>query len=201
MKDQMLGKLGYSVLYGIFTIGYQLKNRFLTFENLLRQTISTYPFTAMLLKFNEFIANIKCGDLDQDDGSFDSEIYLRDSSLLDFSNHHEPMNPYYLQKAGRYIGVSETLVQERESRLEKSAHSISLPNQRLHINQAHLQRAWDVTQRSTASDWNEWLRRLITEMLRESSSPCLRCCWGLSQSYPNLGTCICVYLYYECVFM
>jgi serine/threonine-protein kinase mTOR len=53
--------------------------------------------------------------------------------------------------------------------------------QRLHVNQMNLQRAWDVSQRSTSEDWAEWIRRFSLELLRESPSPALRSCSALAQ--------------------
>jgi hypothetical protein len=53
--------------------------------------------------------------------------------------------------------------------------------QKLHVNQQNLQRAWDVTQRSTREDWSEWIRRFSVELLRESPSPALRSCSALAQ--------------------
>ena len=58
---------------------------------------------------------------------------------------------------------------------------------KLHVNQQNLQRAWDVTQRSTSEDWNEWIRRFTVELLRESPSPALRSCSALAQVYPTLA--------------
>ncbi|CAM9983693.1 unnamed protein product, partial [Phaeothamnion confervicola] len=59
--------------------------------------------------------------------------------------------------------------------------------QKLHVNQQNLQRAWDVTQRSTREDWDEWIRRFAVEVLRESPSPALRSCSALAQVYQPLG--------------
>jgi phosphatidylinositol kinase/protein kinase (PI-3 family) len=55
------------------------------------------------------------------------------------------------------------------------------------MNQAQLAKAWDVSQRTTANDWNEWLRRLRVDLIRESPSPVIRSCAALSQSYPPLA--------------
>jgi tetratricopeptide (TPR) repeat protein len=55
------------------------------------------------------------------------------------------------------------------------------------MNHLVLQRAWDVSQRSTAADWNEWIRRLKIELLRESPSLSLRSCSSLSQAYSALA--------------
>ncbi|KAH8049288.1 phosphatidylinositol kinase [Aureococcus anophagefferens] len=59
--------------------------------------------------------------------------------------------------------------------------------QRLHVNQPNLQRAWDVSQRLTADDWNDWLRRLSLELLRESPSAALRSCATVAHAYPRLS--------------
>ena len=59
--------------------------------------------------------------------------------------------------------------------------------QKLIVNQAHLARSWDVSQRSTAVDWNEWLKRLKLDLLRESPSPALRACAALAQAHPPLS--------------
>ena len=55
------------------------------------------------------------------------------------------------------------------------------------LNQGQLARAWDVSQRSTAADWSEWLRRFNIELLRESPSPALRSCSALAQAYAPLA--------------
>jgi len=54
-------------------------------------------------------------------------------------------------------------------------------NARLPMNQQNLKRAWDVSQRTRAEDWSEWLRRFSVELLRESPSPALRACFALAQ--------------------
>ena len=56
----------------------------------------------------------------------------------------------------------------------------------LPINMDVLRRAWDITGSracSTADDWNEWLRRLGVELLRESPSPALRSCCILGAAH------------------
>lgn len=57
----------------------------------------------------------------------------------------------------------------------------------LHVNQPNLARAWDVSQRFTADDWNDWLRRLSLELLQESPSASLRSCATVAHSYPRLA--------------
>nr|WIM49540.1 HIF1a pathway protein [Daphnia magna] len=57
---------------------------------------------------------------------------------------------------------------------------------RLHVAANNLQRAWTATRRVSKDDWQEWLRKLSSEMLKESPSPPLRSCWALGQSYIQL---------------
>lgn len=49
------------------------------------------------------------------------------------------------------------------------------------MNQANLQRAWNVAQITTRDDWDDWMRRVSVELLRESPSPALRACSQLAQ--------------------
>jgi FKBP12-rapamycin complex-associated protein len=56
------------------------------------------------------------------------------------------------------------------------------------VNQAHLQRAWDVSQRTTREDWDEWIRRFSVQLLREAPNPALRAAAGLAHAFPSLGT-------------
>ncbi|RYH28611.1 DUF3385 domain-containing protein [archaeon] len=58
---------------------------------------------------------------------------------------------------------------------------------KLLLNQQQLARSWDVSQRSTANDWHEWLWRFNVDLLRESPSPTLRACAPLAQAYPPIA--------------
>jgi len=55
------------------------------------------------------------------------------------------------------------------------------------VNQAALQRAWDVSQRSSRDDWEEWMRRFAIRLLQEAPSPALRATAGLAQAYQPLA--------------
>ena len=50
-----------------------------------------------------------------------------------------------------------------------------------------MKKAWETSQRSTADDWTEWMRRFSVELLRESPSPALRSCTSLAQIYSPLA--------------
>ena len=69
----------------------------------------------------------------------------------------------------------------------KGAGSFAMSQTKMAINQGQLARSWDVSQRSTAADWNEWLRRLKVDLLRESPSPALRACSALAQAHAALA--------------
>lgn len=60
--------------------------------------------------------------------------------------------------------------------------SIELP-----VNQQHLKNAWEASQKSTREDWQEWIRRLSVELLKESPSHALRACASLAGVYQPLA--------------
>ena len=54
-------------------------------------------------------------------------------------------------------------------------------------NVAHLRRAWEVSQRTTREDWDEWMRRFTVELLREAPAPALRATAELAHAYQPLA--------------
>jgi FKBP12-rapamycin complex-associated protein len=58
---------------------------------------------------------------------------------------------------------------------------------KLKVNQGKLQRAWDVSQRTSRDDWDEWMRRFAIQLLREAPSPSLRACSSLAHAYQPLS--------------
>jgi FKBP12-rapamycin complex-associated protein len=64
--------------------------------------------------------------------------------------------------------------------------SFSVSN-RQKVNQGNLQRAWDVSQRSSREDWDEWMRRFAIQLLREAPSPALRASANLAHAYQPLA--------------
>ncbi|KAI9778323.1 MAG: phosphatidylinositol kinase- protein kinase tor1 [Candelina submexicana] len=58
---------------------------------------------------------------------------------------------------------------------------------KLPVNQEHLKSAWEASQKSTKEDWQEWMRRLSVELLKESPSHALRACAGLAGVYYPLA--------------
>jgi hypothetical protein len=55
------------------------------------------------------------------------------------------------------------------------------------VNQGHLQRSWDVSQCASRDDWDEWMRRLAIQLLREAPSPALRASASLAHAYQPLA--------------
>lgn len=55
------------------------------------------------------------------------------------------------------------------------------------INQVNLQRAWDVSQKATREEWDEWMRRFALQLLREAPAPALRACAELAFAYQPLA--------------
>ena len=49
------------------------------------------------------------------------------------------------------------------------------------LNQEKLKRTWEVSQRSTREDWDDWMKMFNIELLRESPSPSLRSCSQIAQ--------------------
>ncbi|KAK9241824.1 armadillo-type protein [Lipomyces tetrasporus] len=61
------------------------------------------------------------------------------------------------------------------------------PVKKLPVNQQHLKAAWEASQKSTKDDWQEWIRRLSVELLKESPSHALRACASLAGVYYPLA--------------
>lgn len=77
-------------------------------------------------------------------------------------------------------GISETFYDP----LDPSAQPALVRGQ---VNQGNLQRAWDVSQLASREDWDEWMRRLAIQLLREAPSPALRATAGLAHAYQPLA--------------
>lgn len=58
---------------------------------------------------------------------------------------------------------------------------------RQRVNQGNLQRAWDVTQIASREDWEQWMRTLSIQLLREAPSPALRATANLAHAYQPLA--------------
>jgi len=82
--------------------------------------------------------------------------------------------------------ISDTGEESMDSTLDDNL-SAEITTKKLPVNQQHLKKAWEASQRSTKEDWIEWLRRLSVELLKESPSPALRACASLASVYYPLS--------------
>ncbi|KAL3925176.1 MAG: hypothetical protein SGILL_000584 [Bacillariaceae sp.] len=115
------------------------------------------------------------------------------------------MNPYSIetlqsqhlsrrQDSMMLTGMDQTQLSENPVNAESPGDAFDLtavsklPQANLaKVNQAQLQRAWDVSQCASREDWDEWMRRLGIQLLREAPSPALRASAGLAHAYQPLS--------------
>jgi hypothetical protein len=55
------------------------------------------------------------------------------------------------------------------------------------VSQINLKRAWDVSQKTTREDWDEWMRHFAIQLLREAPAPALRATAELAYAYQPLA--------------
>lgn len=67
------------------------------------------------------------------------------------------------------------------------SEQVEVSAKKLPVNQTQLKKAWEVSQRSTRDDWQEWIRRFSVELLKESPTHALRACANLASAYPPLA--------------
>jgi FKBP12-rapamycin complex-associated protein len=58
---------------------------------------------------------------------------------------------------------------------------------KLAVNQQNLKSAWEINDRTTASDLREWMKRLSVQLLKSSPSLPLRSCANLAEVYHPLA--------------
>ena len=84
--------------------------------------------------------------------------------------------------------LPETVVLDATTEVEdNSSPQIEPPVEKLPINQPLLKSTWDCSQQRTQDDWQEWIKRLSIQFLKESPSHCLRACTGLATVYYPLA--------------
>ena len=86
------------------------------------------------------------------------------------------------------LGINSHLESSSDFDIVTNMYQQSLNQQnKSKINQAQLQRAWDVSQCASRDDWDEWMRRLGIQLLREAPSPALRASASLAHAYQPLS--------------
>lgn len=164
-RDNVTVDLRDAVLDGICTMASQLGPDFQVFAPLIDKTLVMRGIQHV--KYSNMMAKMKRQRWDQSyavDGDGiegDGDPALQEEEVI-----------------AEYLGLNGVI----ESQGDPLTHGMDTAGvQRLHVNQQNLQRAWDVSQRSTSDDWGEWIRRFSLELLRESPSPALRSCSALAQ--------------------
>ncbi|VEU23256.1 DEKNAAC104384 [Brettanomyces naardenensis] len=74
-----------------------------------------------------------------------------------------------------------------EDSLANDSFEVEATPRKLPVNPQALRNAWDCSTKRTREDWQEWMRRLSIELLKESSSSALRACSSLATVYPPLA--------------
>ncbi|KAI7861526.1 armadillo-type protein [Spinellus fusiger] len=78
-------------------------------------------------------------------------------------------------------------LEDRENKGDETPSADLSAAKKQPVNQQHLKKAWEASQRSTKEDWMEWIRRLSVELLRQSPSHALRACAFLAGAYTPLA--------------
>lgn len=77
---------------------------------------------------------------------------------------------------------------QRKRRDSNPENPSELPiSKKLHVFFSNLQKVLTPARRVSKEDWNEWLRQLNIELLKESPVPSLRSCWALAQVHNQLA--------------
>lgn len=167
-------------------IGKQLGPRFINFDELIRQSIDkckelNSKFLVIedkiFFAYNQFSADLRVDKVIEYSYG-DTEDY--------FGCNIQMSNPIVDAEDFEY-GLfghrgRDDLNQYSTTQTNNSSHS-----GKLSFNPSQLARSWDVSQRTTANDWKEWLRRLKIDFIRESPSPSIRVCAALAQNYLPLA--------------
>lgn len=153
----------------LVSLAQQLGSRILPFDSLILRTLSDHGLNAPF--YREISTLIRSGQWDENQ----------------FNEH---------QDSGWQ--QNEQSFQSLQQQQQQLLADLSLPGTafteidwgkpfHLSLNQQQLARSWDASQRSTASDWNEWIWRFNVELLRESPIPALRVCAPLAQNHPPMA--------------
>ncbi|KAJ3115083.1 phosphatidylinositol kinase- protein kinase tor1, partial [Physocladia obscura] len=130
---------------------------------------------------------------------FDTIIVLAKRLKLDFFVFIAPIHQIMMKKRiknekfeliAAYILKNEIIppnllkYDEEITQLDRSDEKVE---SKVRINEIHLQRSWDASDKSTPEDWVEWIRRLNVELLKESPSQSLRSCANLAALYNSFA--------------
>lgn len=192
-------------IHTLCSVGIQIGPKFITFDNLILRTLSNKGLN--ITEYLELSRLMSSGMLPEFDYG-DREVYRSDSyEEADGLSGKIGLNSSKVETdmvgiGSYYVGGASARMQDGFGRLTTSEKfymnsntststsaglNMSVFSAKLPFNQQQLSRAWDVSQRSTSTDWLEWFRRLKVELIRESPNPALRACSALCQAYPPLA--------------
>ena len=109
--------------------------------------------------------------------------------LIKHRIQHQPFENFVFRLLKGEI-VPQTVVFNAEESMRDSKDEMpseATAVRKLPVNQQHLKKAWEASQRSTKDDWAEWIRRLSVELLKESPCHALRACASLASVYQPLA--------------
>lgn len=139
-----------------------------------------------LAQYDEIVRSLQLSPMQRSyDNPYIKEVYKsphrHDGVLLFGADQPYPSdntsNSHYFDTAADGFDVAGT------NTYQQSLNQSNKPK----INQAQLQRAWDVSQCASRDDWDEWMRRLGIQLLREAPSPALRASASLAHAYQPLS--------------
>jgi FKBP12-rapamycin complex-associated protein len=110
------------------------------------------------------------------------------SSVLIKSKLQFPLYDQFVDRLnkGRQLPSGVVLYPDLETQVTES--SVAEPEQnKLTVNAQSLRLVWDCSTKRTKEDWQEWMRKLSIELLKESPSHSLRACTVLASVYPQLA--------------
>lgn len=163
-----------AVMETICNVATQLGPQFMIFAPLVGQVVSTRGITharyqSVVIHLQESLDHSSTSITQLDTTSQDGDLGFH----VDLQGLPEE------EIIAEYLGLHPG--EETGAEGPGGEHGLNAGVQRLHVNQQNLQKAWDVSQRSTTEDWGDWIRRFSLELLRESPSPALRSCSALAQ--------------------
>jgi tetratricopeptide (TPR) repeat protein len=181
-------------------LGLQMGPRFVVFDSVIQKTIEKRGLNTA--KYREFSQQLLTATFPEY-GYTDQEVFgsSHGDTDDDFTGLRGTLQGRGSERMSQFketdiVGIGSYYAGVNNNRFRSDSHggfSTSVGSnlhgglQKLPVNSQHLARTWDVSQRSTSADWVEWIRRLKTELLRESPSPSLRACYSLASSYLPLA--------------
>ncbi|KAG0688350.1 phosphatidylinositol kinase- protein kinase tor1 [Pichia californica] len=110
------------------------------------------------------------------------------SSVLIKSKLQFPLYDQFVERLnkGRQLPSGVILYPDLETTTSETS-VVDSAQKKLTVNAQTLRLVWDCSSKRTKEDWQEWMRKLTIELLKESPSQSLRACTSLASVYPQLA--------------